>query len=150
MRVRVWRQNARARGVVIGPHHRNRVPFRITVPRIDHLRSFWRLLSGHGGRSRRSRRKRCDVVRHLCGILLDYALQTTQVPRFGFDRECWTYLAGPPRARKTGDKCRKIRWLGSCAGKLSTISRASPDATERRVSPPGASADPRRWRPRAA
>jgi hypothetical protein len=42
---------------------------------------------------------------------LNHALQTAQVARFGFDGKSWTYLAGSPCARKTGNEGGEIRWI---------------------------------------
>ena len=54
---------------------------------------------------------------------MNYALQTTQVPRFGFDRKGRTYLAAAPCARKTGNKGRQIWRLSGYAGKLLSIGK---------------------------
>lgn len=104
------------------PDHRQRMECTCTTFGIDQLRSFWRLLRGHGGRNLRSRprngHKRGDVLRRQLGdLLLNHALQTAQVARFGFVGQRWTCLAGSPCARKTGNEGGEIRWVDCYAGK---------------------------------
>jgi len=100
------------------PDHFQRVECTRTTFGIDQLRSFWRLL----GRWRSlcswlcNSRRRGNALGRLCNVL-KHALQTAQVAWFGLYGERWTYLAGPPGARKTGNKGREIRWFGYYAGR---------------------------------
>src|SRR5437016_1299267 len=104
------------------PDHLQRVECTRSAFSIDQLSSLWHLLRRRRrgdlrNRPRNCRRRRDVLRRHLRDLLPNHRLQTAQVARLGLYGKRWTYLAGPPGARKTGNKGREIRWFGYCAGR---------------------------------